>query len=285
MFVIVFLVVHVIQGYSYGGSRHRKGVSQSQHKIHKGSLSVRHQAHKPRGFRKSSRNVDKKSSFKNHNKRHRRSVDAIISNVDLSVQDFGVFANSHIEIIGNDLELLEQDLVQIFNDIADAQLEKTSVLVNQIGSVFSNNELSEQERSEVLDNEDETNQDRDSQSRKKKILIGKRVVTVKTIAANLMAKVKAIIKKLIKKKKSSTDSINNIVDKKRQGVQEFGDSAQSVIQSIGDDLQELKQDLVQLSTDITDAKLDFADDIIPEVSDDGSKEEPDNEMFEDALMS
>jgi len=193
MFVIVFSVLHVIQGYSYGD---------------------RHEAQRPR-----------------------RSVDAIISVVDSSVQEFGVFATNQIEIIGDDLQLLEQDLVQIFTDIADAQLEKTSILVNHIGSLFSDNEVSmEQESNEVSDNEEETNQDRNSQSRKKKILLGTKVVSVPTIAKTVMARVNAIIKKLILKKKASSDSVINAVDEKRQGVQEFVDSVQSPIQFSGDDL-------------------------------------------------
>merc|ERR1711872_873458 len=93
-----------------------------------------------------------------------------------------------------------------------------------------------------------------------------------TIAKKIIARVRKIVKTLKNiKGKRSVDSINSFIDATRQGVQDFGGSAESAIQSIGDELQSLKQDLVQISTDIVDSKFNSPfndDDVIPEVMDD-----------------
>jgi len=272
MLVIVFLL-HVLQVYSYGSSRYSKGVSRSQHNFHRGSSSGRHEARKSSGFKKSSRDVGKRSSFKKHNKRHRRSAEAINIVADATrqgVEDLGTFAQNQIQIIGDDLQLLEQELVRIFTDITDAKLENTANLFLAFSNFLDDEvpESSEQESDDLIEGED-TIPEREA-LKLKKIAIKKKIA--KAIAKKIMAKVKRIIKKLKKVKgKRSVDTITSVIDATRQGVQDLGGSAESAIQFIGDELQSLKQDLVQLSTDIVDAKLDFItkdDDIILEVIDD-----------------
>jgi len=292
MLVIVFLL-HVLQVYSYSGSRYRKGVTRSQHKFHKASSSGRHDARKSSGFRKSSRNVSKKpkrSSFKKHDKRHRRSTESINIVVDATrqgVQDLGVFAQNQIQIIGDDLQVLEQELVRIFTDITDAKLENTANLFLAFSNFLDDDEApesSEQESDDLIEGEDPERE----ALKLKKFATKKKIA--QAIAKKIITRVKKIIRKFKKiKGKRSVDAINSVIDATRQGVQDFGGSAESAIQFIGDELQSLKQDLVQLSTDIVDAKFNFIsddndvipdDDVILEVSDDGSDEMPEIEVPE-----
>jgi len=271
MLVIVFLL-HVLQVSSYGGSRYSKGVTRSQRKFHRGSSSGRHEARKSRGFKKNSGDVGKSSSFKKHNKRHRRSTETINIVADATrqgVQDLGTFAQNQIQIIGDDLQLLEQELVRIFTDITDAKLENTANLFLAFSNFLDDEvpELSDQESDDLIEGEDAAEREA---LKLKKFVIKKKIA--QAIAKRIMDRVKKIFKKLKKVKgKRSVETITSVIDATRQGVQDFGGSAESAIQFIGDELQLLKQDLVQLSTDIVDAKLDFIsddDDIIPEVTDD-----------------
>merc|ERR1711902_364765 len=156
----------------------------------------------------------------------------------------------------------EQELVRIFTDITDAKLENTANLF----LAFSN--FLDDESDDLIEGEDATPE---REALKLKKLATKKKIA-KVIAKKIVARVKKIIRKIKKiKGKRSVDAINSVIDATRQGVQDFGGSAESAIQFFGDELQSLKQDLVQLSTDIVDAKLDFLsddDDIIPEVTDD-----------------
>jgi len=275
------------------GSRYGKGVTRSQHTFHKASSSGRHEARKSSGFRKSSRNFSKKpkpSSFKKHNKRHRRSTESINIVVDATrqgVQDFGVFAQNQIQIIGDDLQVLEQELVRIFTDITDAKLENTANLFLAFSNFLDDEALesSEQESDDLIEGEDPERE----ALKLKKFATKKKIA--QAIAKKIITRVKKIIRKFKKiKGKRSVDAINSVIDATRQGVQDFGGSAESAIQFIGDELQSLKQDLVQLSTDIVDAKFNFIsddddvipddEDVIPEVSDDGSEEMPEIEVPE-----
>jgi len=278
MLVLIFLL-QVLQVYSYGGSRYGKGVTRSQHKVHRGSSSGKHESHKSGGFRKNFRDTGKRSSFKKHNKRHRRSAETISIVADATrqgVQDLGTFAQNQIQIIGDDLQILEQELVRIFTDITDAKLENTANLL----LAFSN--FLDDESDDLIEGEDATPE---REALKLKKLATKKKIA-KAIAKKIVARVKKIIKKIKVKKvkkikgKRSVDAINSVIDATRQGVQDLGGSAESAIQFIGDELQALKQDLVQISTDIVDAKLDFLsddDDTIPEVSGD---EEPEFDVPE-----
>jgi len=278
MLVIIFLL-HVLQVYSYGGSRYGKGVTRSQHKVHRDSSSGKHEARKSGGFRTIIRGTGKRSSFKKHNKRHRRSAETISIVADATrqgVQDLGTFAQNQIQIIGDDLQILEQELVRIFTDITDAKLENTANLL----LAFSN--FLDDESDDLIEGEDATPE---REALKLKKLATKKKIA-KAIAKKIVARVKKIIKKIKVKKvkkikgKRSVDAINSVIDATRQGVQDLGGSAESAIQFIGDELQALKQDLVQISTDIVDAKLDFLsddDDTIPEVSGD---EEPEFDVPE-----
>lgn len=304
MIVIVFLL-HVLQVYSYSGSRYKKGVTRSQHKFHKSSSSGRHEARKSSGFRKSSRNVSKKpkrSSFKKHNKRHRRSAESIHIVVDATrqgVQDLGAFAQNQIQIIGDDLQLLEQEIVRIFTDMTDAKLENTANLFLAFSNFLDGDEVpesSEQESDDLIEGEDpereaegeDSEREAEGEDPEREALKLKKFATKKKIAQAIAKKIIARVKKIINKFKKikgkrSVDTINSVIDATRQGVQDFGGSAESAIQFIGDELQSLKQDLVQLSTDIVDAKFNFIsddDDVIPEVSDDGSEEMPEFEVPE-----
>jgi len=276
MLVLIFLL-QVLQVYSYGGSRYGKGVTRSQHKVHRDSSSGKHESHKSGGFRKNFRDTGKRSSFKKHNKRHRRSAETISIVADATrqgVQDLGTFAQNQIQIIGDDLQILEQELVRIFTDITDAKLENTANLL----LAFSN--FLDDESDDLIEGEDATPE---REALKLKKLATKKKIA-KVIAKKIVARVKKIIRKIKKiKGKRSVDAINSVIDATRQGVQDFGGSAESAIQFIGDELQSLKQDLVQLSTDIVDAKLGFLsedDDIIPEVSGD---EMPEFDVLEEEV--
>jgi len=282
LLVAVFLL-HVFQVYSYGGSRYEKGVTRSQHKFRRGSSSGRHEARKSSGFKKkfrdtgrksSFRDTGKKNSFKKHSKRHRRSSETISIVADATrqgVQDLGTFAQNQIQIIGDDLQMLEQALVRIFTDITDAKLENAANLLLAFSNFLDDEapESGEQESDDLIEGEDDTTPEREAQ-KLMKFRTHKKIA--QTIAKKIIARVQKIMKTLKNiKGKRSVDSINSFIDATRQGVQDFGGSAESAIQSIGDELQSLKQDLVQISTDIVDSKFNSPfndDDIIPEVMDD-----------------
>merc|ERR1712060_690928 len=256
---------------------YKKGVTRSQHKFHKSSSSGRHEARKSSGFRKSSRNVSKKpkrSSFKKHNKRHRRSAESIHIVVDATrqgVQDLGAFAQNQIQIIGDDLQLLEQEIVRIFTDMTDAKLENTANLFLAFSNFLDDDEVpesSEQESDDLIEGEDPESEaegedsEREAEDPEREALKLKKFVTKKKIAQAITKKIIARVKKIINKFKKikgkrSVDTINSVIDATRQGVQDFGGSAESV-----------------------DAKFNFIsdDDVIPEVSDNGSEEMPEFEV-------
>merc|ERR1719300_712237 len=183
--------------------------------------------------------------------------------------------------------MLEQALVRIFTDITDAKLENTANLFLAFSNFLDDEapESSEQESDDLIEGEDPERE----ALKLKKFATKKKIA--QAIAKKIITRVKKIIRKFKKiKGKRSVDAINSVIDATRQGVQDFGGSAESAIQFIGDELQSLKQDLVQLSTDIVDAKFNFIsddDDVIPDdedvilkVSDDGSDEMPEIEVPE-----
>merc|ERR1712152_50397 len=125
----------------------------------------------------------------------------------------------------------EQELVRIFADITDAKLENTANLF----LAFSN--FLDDESDDLIEGEDATPE---REALKLKKLATKKKIA-KAIAKKIVARVKKIIKKIKKiKGKRSVDAINSVIDATRQGVQDFGGSAESAIQFFGDELQSLK---------------------------------------------
>jgi len=167
--------------------------------------------------------------------------------------------------------MLEQALVRIFTDITDAKLENAANLLLAFSNFLDDEapESGEQESDDLIEGEEDTTPEREAQ---KLMKFRTHQKIAQTIAKKIIARVQKIMKTLKNiKGKRSVDSINSFIDATRQGVQDFGGSAESAIQSIGDELQSLKQDLVQISTDIVDSKFNSPfndDDIIPEVMDD-----------------
>merc|ERR1711972_1304632 len=119
------------------------------------------------------------------------------------VQDLGTFAQNQIQIIGDDLQILEQELVRIFTDITDAKLENTANLL----LAFSN--FLDDESDDLIEGEDATPE---REALKLKKLATKKKIA-KAIAKKIVARVKKIIKKIKKiKGKRSVDAINNVID-------------------------------------------------------------------------
>merc|ERR1712060_366984 len=229
--------------------------------------------------------------------RSAESIHIVVDATRQGVQDLGAFAQNQIQIIGDDLQLLEQEIVRIFTDMTDAKLENTANLFLAFSNFLDDDEVpesSELESDDLIEGEDPEREaegedsEREAEDPEREALKLKKFATKKKIAQAVAKKIIARVKKIINKFKKikgkrSVDTINSVIDATRQGVQDFGGSAESAIQFIGDELQSLKQDLVQLSTDIVDAKFNFIsddDDVIPEVSDDGSEEMPEFEVPE-----
>lgn len=267
LFAVVFLL-HVLEAYSYSGSRHHKGKLRDE-RSGRSSVTQRNRSNSQKHFRVTSKapHVSDRRS-----KRGRRSVDSINTVLDATrqtVQNFGNLAEEQIAIAGDAIRVVEQNVAQTFTDIAGAKLEKTGRIFNQISSgfheLFENDDtMDDGEVATLVEGEDDPLVEGEDDP----LVEGQENTLVEGEDDSMMGRDSLIAREdnVIEIEDDRDGSFNTILQATQETVQNIGELTQEQIDISRNVATELKQHIVGSITDFVDKRLAKTGVVINQIS-------------------